>query len=475
MPPPTISELMQVPNGYNTANQTLEQAIGRMRQQQDMQREFKYRIALAKVQQQAQAQADIWSAKQKEQMYQQSPEGMMNARMIQRFMQPYTQQPLLPQVSQRIPTTISENFNPIMQNTTPFRSAPSSQQAANFNPMNPIHQAPQQAYDMSLPEGIEYNPMRMFNREANMFIKKKDSDVTPMPAGLNYADDIKARNLARKIGGMRGAEKVLPSIYSALNSGKTIDQIEDDLRTSGQSSNFSGAIRNAAQSILIDAPSERAQTSMDYIDDLVSAGKEEQAKEQLKRLSRKSAGTEEERQLNGKERTIKFLDEIQDDLSKLERMGISTNIFTGTMENLARSAGTVRNPEARKVATKIATAIINYRRAMSGAAFSVPESKEYATLFPGIGRTANFNTATISALKDSFSGDLESFYSLSMGPENYFSLYGGAKNSQQGGSRVQSNVPLGRVAVISQDGRKFTIPQEQLKEALSQGYSQYAP
>ena len=49
---------------------------------------------------------------------------------------------------------------------------------------------------------------------------------------------------------------------------------------------------------------------------------------------------------------------------------------------MAKAIGTVADPELRKIATKIASAIQTYRRFMSGVAFSVPESKEYSAMFP---------------------------------------------------------------------------------------------
>jgi hypothetical protein len=212
-----------------------------------------------------------------------------------------------------------------------------------------------------------------------------------------------------------------------MRKGKSIDEVEDTLRYAGQSPQFVGPVRDAAQTILINAPENISQKSMDYIDDLLSKGDKEGVKNQLKRLARTQASSEQQTFLVGKERTIKLLDEIQGDLNNLEQMGINTNIFTGTAEQVAAKLGTVINPEARKVATKISTAIQNYRRSMTGVQFGMPENKEYKVMFPSIGRTANFNTANINALKEVMQGDLDNFYSLSMGEDTYSQLFGGTK------------------------------------------------
>lgn len=255
------------------------------------------------------------------------------------------------------------------------------------------------------------------------YLKKKEGldtsgDLSPM-------DQIKAINLARKVGGTRKIDAFLPIINAELKKGTPIDKIEDNLRFAGQSDKFTGTIRNAAQSVLVGVPGDQAQNVMDSMDDLVSEGDMAGAKELLKRTTQKYIGVEEARALRGKDRTVELLSEIQDDLNNLEKSGFDTNIFNGTAEKVADKLGTVKNPEARRVATKIAAAVQSYRKAMSGAAFSVPESREYKTIFPDIGRTANFNAANINALKEVFSGDTRQIYSQTMGKKNYDELFGG--------------------------------------------------
>lgn len=272
----------------------------------------------------------------------------------------------------------------------------------------------------NLPAGFGVN---FTTGETEYKVPSKTTYDIANPEGLTSEQQLQARALAKKIYGVRGAQLGLPAVYEEMRRGKTIDTIEDDLRYAGQSKEFSGAVRNASQSILINTPQDKAQNTMDYIDDLLSKGDTEGVKNQLKRASMVQAGMEEQRAVVGKERTIKLLDEIQGDLNNLEKMGVNTNIFTGTAEEVSKRAGTMVNPEARKIATKITTAIQNYRRAMTGVQFGMPENKEYKDMFPSISRTANFNNKTIQALREVMTGDLDNFYSLSMGEENYKKLF----------------------------------------------------
>ena len=126
----------------------------------------------------------------------------------------------------------------------------------------------------------------------------------------------------------------------------------------------------------------------------------------------------------GKERTIGLLDEIQDDLNTLEMNGTPTGFLSGNYENLLARVGQVKNPEMRRVATKVAVAVINYRRAMTGVQFGQIENREYKILFPNINKVGNFNTSAIQGLKDVFNGDIDTFYKQSMGSKNYDKLFG---------------------------------------------------
>lgn len=269
---------------------------------------------------------------------------------------------------------------------------------------------------LTVPEGFK---VKSLNSSGTATFEPNVGDVE----NLSAQQQIQARSLARKIVGARRQNDILPAITKRMAEGATIDKIEDELRYAGQSTEFTGPIRNAAQAVLINSTTDKAQNAMDYIDDKLSSGDIEGAKTTLKRLARSNAGTDESKTITGKERTIKLLDEIQGDINNLEAQGINTNLFSGTAEQVAKKIGKVREPGLRKLATKIQSAIQSYRRSMSGVAFSVPESREYADMFPSISRTGQFNSANIQALKDVFGGDLDNFYSMSMGEDAYKSLF----------------------------------------------------
>jgi hypothetical protein len=247
------------------------------------------------------------------------------------------------------------------------------------------------------------------------------NELDQTPEGIDPIDNIAAYSLAYEIGKSRGMKEVYPTIIAGLRSGKTINDIRDEIRFSQQSEKFNEIARQGLQQVFTTAGKSGKSVDLAYdaFDDLLQNNDMEGAKDYLKNAAQKSYGVTVAQQIIGKDRTIDFLGEIKDDLEAYESKGGDTNIFTGTAEKVAKAAGTVRNQELRNIATKIASAIQQYRRSMSGVAFSVPESREYGAMFPGIDKTANFNLATLEALQDVFSGDVAHLYKNAMGENAY--------------------------------------------------------
>lgn len=248
-------------------------------------------------------------------------------------------------------------------------------------------------------------------------------------SSLSPEQQIQAYDLARRVAGVRGAVKLLPSIVSSFAEGKTIDQIEDELRFSQQSNEFSNEFRNASQQMTIGKPKSEKQASFDELDDLLQKGDTEGAKEYLKEMARVNVPAEMQTRIRGKERTMELLGEIEGDLATLEKAGIKTGFTSGSIENWVAKVGQVASPELRQIATKIATAVINYRRDMTGVQFGEKESREYKILFPSIDKVGNFNTSALKALKDVFKGDLKRFYTQKMGSSNYNKIFKEEENN----------------------------------------------
>ena len=247
-------------------------------------------------------------------------------------------------------------------------------------------------------------------------------DITDLPV----MKQLEARDLSTKLFGKIGGIKPenLSLIASLMSSGMTRDQIEDELRHSGQSEKFKGAYRDAAENIALGMGTAASERFFNNIDRNLEDGNYDKVLESMKIASMQSMDVEERKKVKGKDRTVQFLLEIQQDMERLQNKGINTNIFNGTTEAIFKMAGTVHEPELRKLATKIASAVQTYRKDMSGAAFTESEQAEYKAMFPDIEKSFVYNKATSDALLETFVGDLDFAFGETMGPGAYRELYG---------------------------------------------------
>jgi hypothetical protein len=249
-----------------------------------------------------------------------------------------------------------------------------------------------------------------------------------LPEGMTAQEYVNATALANKIGGgSRGGKRLLPAVIKAFQEGSTFDEISDSMRYSQQSEKFTGPAREGMQMIFSSSgiSGKKKQEAFDAFDDVLDTGNSQVIGEYLKRASREASGAPRSKEINGIERTLEFITEIENDLTEYEKKGGNTNIFTGTYENVNKAIGRVSDPELRKIAEKIQVATMRYRNDISGKAFSIPETKEYKAFMPSISRTSALNSAQIKAIQQTFTGDLRRFYINSMGENAYNAFVSG--------------------------------------------------
>lgn len=122
--------------------------------------------------------------------------------------------------------------------------------------------------------------------------------------------------------------------------------------------------------------------------------------------------------------TLDLLDSLKSDLEQYEKDGYDTNIFRGTAEQVAQKLGATTDAKQAALATKINTTIQNYRQSISGAAFTVPETKEYKAIFPSITNVKELNVAKIDALRETYQSVVKTKIGLTMGRQAYEQIFG---------------------------------------------------
>lgn len=111
--------------------------------------------------------------------------------------------------------------------------------------------------------------------------------------------------------------------------------------------------------------------------------------------------------------TLKDMREV---LKEYEAAGGNTNIFTGGADTIQTKIGVLMtDPKYASIATRLNTAFYQYRQNMTGAAFSGPESAQYASVLPSAGNTFALNMAKIDGAESYLNSVVESTLTNTVG------------------------------------------------------------
>jgi len=177
---------------------------------------------------------------------------------------------------------------------------------------------------------------------------------------------------------------------------------------------------NSIKLELTDADTKLAQREFNsYLRD----GDFEGAKDYMKSVIYTGSGQGTKDKLTARASTAAALASIKTNLAEYVKKGGKTNIFSGSLENIAKAVGNTSDPELRALGTQIQYAIINYRSFVSGAAFTEAEGLAYERLFPSIGNVPEVNNAVIDQLISDFDLSTESYYRQRMGTKNYDQIF----------------------------------------------------
>jgi len=201
---------------------------------------------------------------------------------------------------------------------------------------------------------------------------------------------------------------------------------------------------------------------------MIEAGNIEGAKEFLLRIAEEGASTSQGDRVQGRKEAIVALSDIQRRLNEYISSGGDTGVFTGKMEDIQRKIGRTSDPTLANLANSIRLAIVDYRRAVSGAAFTESEMQEYNRLFPNIGNVPELNQAIITSLVDTFSRNQDLFYRSIIGAQNYNSLFGlqtnVSLNADVLSTITEMSIVPGQEEIIIQQPTSFGLTQQDLIE-----------
>lgn len=163
----------------------------------------------------------------------------------------------------------------------------------------------------------------------------------------------------------------------------------------------------------------------------------------IKNQAKSILGSAGETKLTQYEIAESTLADIGAQIEQFYALGGRTGIFTGNFEKVVNKLGQVVDPRLVTLATQIQGNIQVYRNAISGTAYSTQEGQDIQSIFPGINKGEELNTAILKGRETLFNSVIDATYRTALG-----SAYDELKNASlgiptAGGGDSNSNDPLG--------------------------------
>lgn len=112
-------------------------------------------------------------------------------------------------------------------------------------------------------------------------------------------------------------------------------------------------------------------------------------------------------------------------ISQLRAAGVNTGFFQGGAERAAQALGKSTNPALARLGTQLNTILMNYRRGITGAAFSASENAEYTKIWPNISSDFALNEARIDGLVELMEKADADYWKRKFGDSGYKLIIGG--------------------------------------------------
>jgi len=166
------------------------------------------------------------------------------------------------------------------------------------------------------------------------------------------------------------------------------------------------------------------EANRNSLDEYLQDDDMEGAKDFMLTLARDKADTTERNSVSGRDDALQSLAYVEQKLNEFIDNGGKTGLLTGNLEKFREKIlKKTSDSNLAETANEIAIAIQTYRKAVSGAAFTEAEAKEYTAIFPSIGKSPELNKAKINSLRKVFNRNQETFYKRMLGIKNYEELF----------------------------------------------------
>ena len=128
------------------------------------------------------------------------------------------------------------------------------------------------------------------------------------------------------------------------------------------------------------------------------------------------------------------LGRVSDLLDAYAEGGGDTGLLIGKRQKVSESLGRVGSEELASIGNQILFMVDELGKSQSGAALNANEEKLYKSLFPGVNKTGELNTAKISSLTTSLQSGIDNVIAGQIGSAGLQAIQGEGSQDSQGGT-----------------------------------------
>jgi hypothetical protein len=284
--------------------------------------------------------------------------------------------------------------------------------------------------------GLVYDPT------TNGFSSQTLIEGVDLPKGKYTNADIQVTANGTYFSGIDAAtgEPVFKKISNVTNQAATVPGLT--VPSTGANAPYADALANVSAYL----PADQAKRAQATVSDYLTKGNTAGAKQYLQNLVYSAVPAAQQSAVIGRFQALNNLSDVQSALAEYTAAGGNTNLLTGKVEEFAQKVGVTSNPELAAIANRINLSIQAYRQAISGAAFTESETKQYNAAFPSTGNVKELNEAKIKSLQAAFNANNKAIVQQYIGPSNYDALFGTSTAAPAGnniGSQFVNSNPLG--------------------------------
>jgi len=245
------------------------------------------------------------------------------------------------------------------------------------------------------------------------------------------------------------------SLASAASSRASAAKTATERSLLGSTSGVTGVqnaqeLNNAFQNVVARFGSKfQVDNATKQFNNLVNTGQIEQAKTYLKTLVKSGQPADAQARLDASESAVAALNRINGLLGQYEASGGKTGLLKGTLESVSNKIGRTSDPKLASIGAEIKLAVQQYRKAVSGAAFSTQEAAEYRDIFPSLFSNEELNAAKVSGAIGAIQANQDNFYRSALGGNNYDTVFGATNVpvTPSGAAGGQRSLPTGPTTI----------------------------